>query len=296
MNNNDLNTDEIRRQLRAVDQLNTTAMPRWREALARLIGDDQIGTDQKATILGVPSPNRRDLFKIGGASILGVALLAACGSDKTDAPAASAGTTPAAPGTTAATPTTTPATSAPVGSTAPAAPAANSPEMDLVLARTAASLEKLAVDTYGKAAGLVTTPAVLSAATMFAGHHQMHLDALNGVISGAGAKPVTEMNMAVFNALVKPALDAAKTETDAVKLALALEEAAAQTYVYAGGALSTPGLRSTIMTIGGVEARHAAVLRMAALGQSPLEVFPDKRAFFPGDNPLAGIDGALIMA
>jgi hypothetical protein len=294
MNNNDLNTDEIRRQLRAVDRMNTTVMPSWRSALARLVGDDEIGTDEKATILGVPSPNRRQLFKIGGASILGAALLAACGSDAADAPAATSGSTAAAP-------TTGPVNSAPVSSapanSAPATtPAANSAEMDLVLARTAASLEKLAVDTYGTAAGLVTTPAVLAAATMFAGHHQMHLDALNGVLTGAGAKPVTEMNMAVYNALVKPAVDAAKTETDAVMLALTLEEAAAQTYVYAGGALSTPGLRSTIMTIGGVEARHAAVLRMAALGQSPLEVFPNQRGFFPGDNPLAGIDGALIMA
>ena len=168
--------------------------------------------------------------------------------------------------------------------------------MDLVLARTAASLEKLAVDTYGAAGGLITTPAVLAAATMFAGHHQMHLDALNAVITGAGGKAITEMNQAVYGALVKPAIDAAKTEADAVMLALALEEAAAQTYVFAGGALSTPGLRSTIMTIGGVEARHAAVLRMAALAQSPLDVFPSQRGFFPGDNPLAGIDGALITA
>ncbi|HEY0520368.1 MAG TPA: ferritin-like domain-containing protein, partial [Ilumatobacteraceae bacterium] len=174
--------------------------------------------------------------------------------------------------------------------------ATDSGAMDLTLARTAASLEKLAVDTYSTAAGLITTPAVLAAATMFAGHHQMHLDALNGVLTGAGAKPITQMNQAVYNALVKPAIDAAKTEADAVMLALALEEAAAQTYVFAGGALSTPALRSTIMTIGGVEARHAAVLRMAALAQSPLDVFPKERGFFPGDNPLAGIDGALITA
>ena len=38
----------------------------------------------------------------------------------------------------------------------------------------------------------------------------------------------------------------------------------------------------------------AAVLRMAALAQSPLDVFPDKRGFWPGTNPLVGIDGALI--
>jgi hypothetical protein len=124
----------------------------------------------------------------------------------------------------------------------------------------------------------------------------MHLDALNGVITGAGATAITQMNQAVYDALVKPAIDAAKTEADAVMLALALEEAAAQTYVYAGGALSTSALRSTIMTIGGVEARHAAVLRMAALAQAPLEVFPSERGFWPGDNPLAGIDGDLITA
>jgi Ferritin-like domain len=296
MNNQDLNNDEIRRQLRAVDRMNTAVVPRWREALGRLIGDDQLSVDDKASILGVPSPNRRDLFKLGGASILGVALLAACGSDSADAPAVTdaTGTTPGS--TAGTTPPTTVGTTAPAATDAPTTTAANSGEMDLVLARTAASLEKLAVDTYGAAGGLITTPAVLAAATMFAGHHQMHLDALNGVITGAGATAITEMNQAVYDALVKPAIDAAKTEADAVMLALALEEAAAQTYVYAGGALSTPGLRSTIMTIGGVEARHAAVLRMAALAQSPLEVFPESRGFFPGDNPLAAIDGALITA
>ena len=297
MNNQDLNNDEIRRRLRAVDRMNTAVVPKWREALARLIGDDQLSTDDKATLMGVPSPNRRDLFKFGGATILGVAVLAACGSDSADAPAATnaAGTTA---GTTAATTpaSTTPAMTTTAGTDAPSTTAANSGEMDLVLARTAASLEKLAVDTYGAAGGLITTPAVLAAATMFAGHHQMHLDALNAVITGAGGTAITQMNQAVYDALVKPAIDSAKTETDAVNLALALEEAAAQTYVFAGGALSTPGLRSTIMTIGGVEARHAAVLRMAALGQSPLEVFPGSRGFFPGDNPLAGIDGALITA
>ncbi len=289
MTTNDLNNDEIRRQLRAVDRMNTAVVPRWREALSRLMGDDQLGTDDKATILGVPSPNRRDLFKLGGASILGVALLAACGSDSADAPAA---TTPSTSGGGS----TAPASTMP--SATPPAPTtmADSGEMDLVLARTAASLEKLAVDAYGAAGGLLTTPAIIDAATMFAGHHQMHLDALNGVITGAGGKAITQMNQAVYDALVKPAIDAAKTEADAVMLALALEEAAAQTYVFAGGALSTSGLRSTIMTIGGVEARHAAVLRMAALAQPPLDVFPSQRGFFPGDNPLAGIDGALITA
>jgi hypothetical protein len=50
------------------------------------------------------------------------------------------------------------------------------------------------------------------------------------------------------------------------------------------------------MTIGGVEARHAAVLRIAALAQGTSDVFPKDRAFFPGANPLDGINGALITA
>ncbi len=295
----DMNQDEIRRQLRAVDRMNDEAMPKWRALLDRIVGGDPtISTDEKAAVLGVPSTTRRTLFKFGGATIIGAAVLAACGSDK-DTKA----TTTAAPGTTGGSATTmAPGTT--MGSATTMAPASSTPgtgamsgaQQDLVLARTAASLEKLAVEVYGTAAGLLTTQAIKDAATTFAGHHQQHLDALNGVITKSGGSAVTEQNQAVYDALIAPALAAAKSEGDAVKLAVMLEEAAAQTYVFAGGALSTPALRSTIMTIGGVEARHAAVLRMAGLAQTPSDVFPGGRAFFPGDNPLAGINGALIMS
>ena len=144
--------------------------------------------------------------------------------------------------------------------------------------------------------GLVTTMAIADAATLFQQHHQAHLDALNGAIKEAGGEEVTTQNEAVFKALVEPAVTAAKAEADIVKLALDLELAAAQTYAFAGGALSVPALRSTIMTIGGIEARHAAVLQVAAQAASPLDVFPDGRAFFPGDNPLTAIDGAVLSA
>jgi hypothetical protein len=286
--NDNINTDEVRRQLRVVDRANDAVMPRWREALERIMsGDEKLDTDEKAAILGVPSPSRRNFFRLGGVTILGAAVLAACGGDDDT----TAGTTP---GTNAPTDTIAPTTPATTPGTDPMTTEAGGVDMDLTLAKTAASLEKLAVDVYGQAGALLTTPAVIAAATMFAGHHQLHLDALNGVITGAGEPEITQMNQAVFDALVAPALAGAASEADAVNLALALEEAAAQTYAFAAGALSTPALRSTIMTIGGIEARHAAVLRMAALAQPPTDVFPDARAFFPGDNPLAGIDGALI--
>jgi hypothetical protein len=59
MNPNDLPNDEIRRQLREIDQANTVAMPKWREVLTRLMsGDERMTADEKAAILGVPSPSR----------------------------------------------------------------------------------------------------------------------------------------------------------------------------------------------------------------------------------------------
>lgn len=272
----DLNRDEMRRELRAIDAANKAAMPKWYDALRRIVGGGtDLSTDEKAAILGVPSPGRRQLFKVGGATILGAAVLAACGSDDDDASGdPSSSTTAAGSGGDAET------------------------NMDLPLARTAASLEKLAVDTYQVAisSGLVTTMAIGDAAKLFQEHHQTHLDALNGVISSAGGEEVVEQNEAVFEAVVEPAVAAARTEADIVMLAYDLESVAAQTYAFAGGALSVPELRSTIMTIGGIEARHAAVLQVAAMAASPLDVFPDGRAFYPGDNPLAGIDGAVLTA
>lgn len=272
----DLNRDELRRELKAIDADNKAIMPKWYDALRQIIGGgNTMSTDQKATLLGVPAPGRRQFFKFGGATIMGAAVLAACGSDDDEGGTT---TTGGGDGTT---------TTAPADGT-----------MDLALARTAASLEKLAVDTYevGIGSGLVTTMAIADAATLFQSHHQSHLDALNGAIEDLGGDEVTAMNQAVYDALVKPAVDAAMTEADIVQIALDLENAAAQTYVFAAGenGLSTPALRSTIMTIGGIEARHAAVLQMAAQGASPLEVFPDERGFFPGDNPLATIDGAVL--
>jgi hypothetical protein len=266
----DLNRDELRRELQAIDADNDAAMPKWYDGLRRIIGGGTgLSTDDKAALLGVPAPGRRQFFKVGGATIIGAAVLAACSSDDSDSDSSADD----------------------VGSTT-----TEGANMDLALARTAASLEKLAVDTYTTAAGsgLVTTKAIGDAAGLFMQHHQMHLDALNAAIKDAGGQQVTEANQAVYDAVVKPAVDALEDEAGVVQLALDLELAAAQTYAYAGGALSVPALRSTIMTIGGIEARHAAVLVVLAQAKSPLEVFPDQRGFFPGSNPLP--EGAVLSA
>ncbi|MER3452538.1 MAG: hypothetical protein C4344_02295 [Acidimicrobiia bacterium] len=271
----DLPNDEIRRQVREIDREMREVMPRWRSALSQIVaGDSDLTTEQKAAVLGAPT--RRGFFKIGGTVLLGAAVLAACGNNNKSKK--SAGTT------------------APEGGTQGSEGGGGS--QDLALSRTAASLEILAVNTYKTAidSGLVKNQAVADAAKLFRDHHQAHADALNGAIRQAGGMEVTEQNKAVFDALVAPAVNKAKSEADIAKLAFDLESAAAQTYTFAGGQLSTPQLRSTIMTIGGIEARHAAILKVVALGAPPPEVFPNGRAFFPGDNPLANIPGAVLSA
>ena len=54
--------------------------------------------------------------------------------------------------------------------------------------------------------------------------------------------------------------------------------------MFAATQLSAPELRSTIMTIGGVEARHRAILAFVAQKKSPGDIFP--AAFFKAENPL----------
>lgn len=262
MEHNDFSRDEFNRQMRDVEAMNKAAMPKWRETLDRVFnGGVDMTTAEKAHLLGVPG--RRQFFKIGGATIAGAALLAACGDDDDTANAPTSGEGEGDGG-------------------------GDGGNMDIVLANTAISLEILAVETYQVAidSGLVTTAAVGDAAGLFQQHHQEHADALKGVV-GDGA--YDQANAAVKTALVDPAVEAAKEEGDIIKLAFDLETAAAQTYVFAAGALSTPELRSTIMTIGGVESRHATILGQVAKYETSV-VFPG--AFYKSDNPLP--EGAVI--
>jgi hypothetical protein len=269
----DLQRDELRRQLREVDAANRAVLPRWRSALHQMLSPESgLRHDHKAAALGVPSPGRRSFLRVGGVTVLGAAVLAACGDDDGGGTAETGrAPTTTAPGT----------TGAPV-------------DLDLTLARTAASIENLAVVTYQTAidSGVVTTAAVADAAALFRDHHQAHADAINAVVTGAGAMAVTDPNQVLFDAAVRPVLDAGPDEASIVALAYELESTAVQAYAFAGGNLSTPELRSTIMTIGGVEARHAAILKVLAQAAPPSAVFEDG-AFVAAADP--GIpDEALV--
>lgn len=265
----DIGQDEFRRQLNDVNAAQRDIMPRWREVLHRVFNNEEnLTTAQKAQMLGVPG--RRQFLRIGGIAIGGAAVLAACGDDDDEGSATT--------------------TSSGNGSGNDNGNGGD-PNMDIVLANTAISLEVLAILAYETAAGsgLVETPAIGEAAALFKSHHEEHRDALIATVEGAGATAFTEANAVVKEAIVDPAVANASSEADIINLAFDLETAAAQTYVFAATALSTPQLRSTIMTIGGVENRHAQIL--AAVGGKTFEErFPN--AFLPSENPLP--EGAVI--
>jgi hypothetical protein len=256
-----MNRDELRRQLRDVDAEQLTVAKVWRDALKRIFDPDSgIDTAAKAQILGVPG--RRQFLKLGGGAVIGAALLAACSSDS-------------GPST----------TSSPARSSVESSPAAGI--NDLTLAKTAASLEALAIATYDTAinSGTVTTAAIGDVAKLFKDHHQQHMDALNSVITTAGASAVTTPNAAVKSVLVDPVVaDPMLDEARIVELAFDLEDAAAQTYVYATTVLANVGLRSTLMTISGVEARHKAILGFLVQSKTPDVIIPI--SFSRSENPL----------
>jgi len=266
----DLNRDELRRQLREAEAENRIATRNLREVLKRWFGGqpDGLSTDDKAAILGVPSPGRRQFFRVGGTAVLGAAILAACGDD-TDA--AETGTTQT--------------TAAPDGTSTTAPTGGDGAEMDVVLARSAVSLELLAVDVYQAAidSGAVTTMAVADAAVLFQSHHREHAEALNAAVRDAGGEEVTEANQFLMDNLVATA--DLSSELAIVQFARALEDAAAATYVFSAGVLSAPALRQAIMSIGGVEARHVTALDLAlqSLGQGSGPGF-EYGAFYGTDN------------
>jgi hypothetical protein len=250
--NANINRDEVRRQLREADTEQRSSIVGFRDTLQRIFGSDDIPAAAKAEVLGVP--HRRQFLKIGGTTIIGAAVLAACGGNDNPPGAGETGVTTASTSSTTAPPNT-----------------GESKDADIVLLRTAASLENLAVTTYAIVLGDSSTklpteinfdPAVVDAATLFRDHHRAHADALNAVLTGDGEQAYTKPNDYLMKNVVTPALSGLVSQDAVVRFARNLENIAAGTYAYAAGVLSTPSLRTTIMSIGGVESRHASALAL----------------------------------
>ena len=88
-----------------------------------------------------------------------------------------------------------------------------------------------------------------------------------------GGKAFTTANPAVMESLAGR-IAGLKSEMDVVTLARDLENVAAATYQSAVGAFDNLALNAKTMSVGGVEARHAAVLNgVLSVEQVPVEAF-----------------------
>ncbi len=234
---------ELRRHTAELDELHhDQSMPALRSAVQEWIETNH--ERQSAT----GSISRRGLLLGTGAAAIGGVLLAACSSK-------ASGSAPGTPRSSAA--------------------AAASLTGDLKVAGLAASLENLGVYAYGagiKAAqagklGSVP-PAVVTFATTAMGQHQQHAAAWNAVITAAGKAKVTETDPALtptVNQLFGQVTDVGGL----AKLALQIENIAAQTYQAGIGALSSTKAIATAATIQPVEMQHAAILNLV-LGDYPV--------------------------
>ena len=207
--------------------------------------------------------DRRKFLAIGG-SLSAAAVLAACSSgddntaDKTTTTAADKTTTTAGEGTT---------------TTAP--DVERSAENDLKLGAFAASLEVLAVNTYGaalKAAGAGSLgevpPAVAEYVTTAQAHHQAHLDRWNEILTGADQPEVTAPP-AELEATVNEAFAKVSDVAGAAELALMLEQIAAATYLSVIPLLATEAPIRLAASIQPIDMQHAAVL-LFVLGEYPV--------------------------
>ncbi|MFJ2819348.1 ferritin-like domain-containing protein [Streptomyces sp. NPDC091279] len=134
---------------------------------------------------------------------------------------------------------------------------------DVMALQTAASLENLAVSVYQAAAGLPfikdgnkTIVAFISKTTE---QHQGHAKAFNAAVAQAGGKAQHQPDPK-YAAVVKKALPGLRTSADVVRLAISLEDVAAQTYTKNVGQVGDPRLRQLFASVAPVEAQHRATL------------------------------------
>lgn len=246
---------ELVRRTRELDELHhDQSLPALRSSVQEWI---ETNHERRGELPETGLVSRRGLLLGTGAAALGGVLLAACSSNGSS----STTTTTAGGGATAASLTG-----------------------DLKVAGLAASLENLGVYAYGagiKAAqagklGSVP-PAVVTFATTAMAQHQQHAAAWNSVLTGAGKKAVTETDPALtptVNQMFGQVTDVAGL----AKLALEIENIAAQTYQSGIGALSSKKAIQTAASIQPVEMQHAAILNLV------LGSYPIPNAFNPTSN------------
>jgi hypothetical protein len=251
---------------RDLDEAHHATLPQMHDAVAELQEQLRSGVDK----VGATVATRRR-FLMGTGAVMGAAVLAACSKSSSSSSSSATATTAAGSATTAG--------------------AGGALTGDLAVAALAASLENLAVATYGAALSAATAgklgkvpPAVATFATTAQSQHKDHAAAWNAILTGAGKPAVSGVDSTVNTGVIQPAFAKVTTIVEAAQLALQLETVAAATYLNAiENALTSTGAIATSASIQPVEMQHIAILNYV-LGTYPV---PDSFASTAGARPLS---------
>jgi hypothetical protein len=234
----DISNDYVRREAKESQVEHASAMRSMRDLVSRLFDGNTSESGFAKADFATGGLNRRRFMQVGGLTVATAAVFAACGtSDKKSTSASSSDTTETTMG------------------------GSGDAKGDIQILRTASSLEVLAVAVYQKAidSGLVKTAAIADAAKLFQSQHQEHAGLFQGATKKLGGEAFDKPNPVVLQSLQGP-ISQLKDEMGVVALALMLEQAAAATYQSTVGAFKDVTLNQAAMSVGGVEARHVAVL------------------------------------
>lgn len=171
---------------------------------------------------------------------------------------------------------------------------------DIKALQTAASIENLAISVYRTAAGLPfikdgnkTIAAFIAKTTT---QHEAHAKAFNAAATQAGGAAQTAPDPK-YAAVVKRTLPTIKTSADVVKLAITLEDVAAQTYTKNVGMVHSTQLRKLFASVAPVEAQHRATLlavqALLAGNMSDLIAIPTDVAKLPAAAGSVGFPNAF---
>ena len=179
---------------------------------------------------------RRRIIKVGGLSMASAAVLAACKKSTRAAIPAS-------------------------GSVESVNTAPRQQIDDIVLLRTASSLEYVVVDVYQYALDKsLLSSAVADVAKVFQSQHRDHAKEFEATTTQIGGQAFAQRNEVVWNAVVAPVIGDLHDEQSVLEFAYTLEDIAAATYQSMVTTLSKPALRMSLMAVGGVERRHASII------------------------------------
>ena len=149
--------------------------------------------------------------------------------------------------------------------------------VDVLILQTASSLEHYASGIYTEIAGLDAAgrTGLVPLLTTFAGHHADHAASLESATLDAGGRTVTQPNRMLSQAAMSR-LPSLRTADDILEFIYGVEALSAATHRQSVGLFENPSRNALVMGIGGVEARHIAVLGMRISGPtpSPLAAWP----------------------